>query len=678
VLTLTNTTERPRRFAVFAYNEWALGPPVPREHLHVATDAELAERAIFARNPFNQDFAGRVAFAALSEPIASATADRLEFVGRNGTLRSPTALRRANLSGRFGAGLDPCAALHAVIEIPPGESRALAVVLGQGRDHTHAAELVRTYATLDAAEQAAAEAGRRWDDLLGTIEVETPDDSFDRIMNRWLLYQVVSSRLWGRTGYYQPGGAFGFRDQLQDVMALLVARPEWAKEHIMRAASRQFVEGDVQHWWHPESGRGIRTRCSDDLLWLPYVVAQYANAQGSGEILDAQAPFLEAPQLEPGTHEVFDQPKVSAETGSIYDHCVRAIDRGLTSGFHGLPLFGSCDWNDGMNRVGIQGRGESVWLGWFLIDVLRRFSPIVRARGDAARSERYDHEAARLAQALERAWDGDWYVRGYYDDGTPLGSAQNAECKIDGIAQAWSVLSGAAPQDRAERALDAVRTHLLRRGPQLLLLLTPPFDKSHEDPGYIKGYVPGIRENGGQYTHAAVWMAMAIARHGHGDEAVELFHMMNPINRTRTPQEIERYRVEPYSVAADIYAHPLHSGQGGWTWYTGSAGWLYRLGLEEILGFALHGSTFSVKPVIPVSWPGFKLRWRAGALSYEIVVLNAEPPHRHVVEATLDGVPVDPEAVPVLNDGRGHTCRFVLGRQKPAHAREQGLMRTSS
>jgi cyclic beta-1,2-glucan synthetase len=544
--------------------------------------------------------------------------------------------------------------------------RELVFVLGQGETVEEARAVAARYRQHAVVNLEFERVVDFWDELLSAVEVETPDLAMDTILNRWLPYQTLVCRVWARSAFYQSGGAFGFRDQLQDVMALVYCRPEIARGQITRAASRQFKEGDVQHWWHPPTGRGVRTRFSDDLLWLPYVTSFYVHTTGDVSVLDDSVAFIEAPLLAEGEDESYTQPAVSEETASVYEHCLRALDRSLAVGAHGLPLMGSGDWNDGMNRVGNLGRGESVWVGWFLYNTLEWFSPFCEARGDAERATRYRSHMEQLKQALEEhAWDGDWYRRAYFDDGTPLGSVQNEECRIDSITQSWSVISGAAPQHRAARAMAAVEEYLIQRGDGLVILFTPPFDKSEIDPGYIKGYVPGVRENGGQYTHAALWTLIAYARLHDGDRAGELFSLLNPISHSSTRAGLHKYRVEPYVAAGDVYAVWPHTGRGGWTWYTGSSGWMYRAGLESILGFELRGERLRFAPCIPRSWREFKIRYRHRGSLYHITVENPLGVSHGVASVEVDGQRQSADEVVLVEDRKPHYVRVVLG-EKPS------------
>ncbi len=666
-LTLTNRGTRPRRLSVTAYVEWVLGVSRSASAPSIVTEMDGATGALLARRAWNEELgAGRVAFVDLAGRQTAWSGDRGEFLGRNGTLDHPAALedREHRLSGRVGAGLDPAGVLQTVLELRPGEQAEVVCLLGECAGGEAARQLVERYRKADV-EEVLAEVVRYWDDVAGALQVETPDRSLDLLLNRWLLYQTLSCRVWARAAFYQAGGAYGFRDQLQDVMALTRARREVAREQILRAAARQFVQGDVQHWWHPPSGRGVRTHISDDLLWLPYTVLNYVEVTGEKELFDQQVAFLDGPPVPPDHDDAYFQPSVTEERASLFEHCARALDLRLAVGAHGLPLMGTGDWNDGMNRVGRQGKGESVWLGWFLHTLLWEYAALADQRGESARADAWRQHRAALKEALERAWDGDWYRRGYFDDGTPLGSASGAECKIDSIAQSWAVISGAALRDRAVRAMAAVEEYLVHRGDGLVLLFTPPFDSSALDPGYIKGYLPGVRENGGQYTHAAIWCVLAFAALGDGDRAGELMSILNPINHASTRAGIQRYKVEPYVAAADIYAQSHHVGRGGWTWYSGSAGWMYRAGVEWILGVRMRGTVLSIDPSIPRAWPRYQVTFRYHSATYHLHVDNPRGATRGVTAAEMDGaaLPVLPHGaadVALVKDGT-HQIRIVLG-----------------
>jgi cyclic beta-1,2-glucan synthetase len=662
-LTLMNRSGRKRRLSVTAYVEWVLGVARSGAAPYVVTEIDPATRATFARNAWNGEFASRVAFADLGGRQTSWTCDRLEFLGRNASLDHPASLERGDeLSGKTGATLDPCAALQTEVELGPGQRTEVLFLLGQGGSPEQARALVKHYRKNDC-DALLREVQEQWDTVLGTVQVRTPDASMDLLLNRWLLHQVLSCRLWSRSAFYQSGGAYGFRDQLQDVLALLVARPDIAREHILRAAARQFPEGDVQHWWHPPNGRGVRTRISDDLLWLPYAVAQYLAVTEDWSVLDETIPWLQGPTLGEHEQESYFEPDVSEDRSTLFEHCARALDRSLDVGSHGLPLIGAGDWNDGMNRVGREGRGESVWLGWFLYVNLSEFAQIADGRAEEERAARWRKRAKALLTSLENeAWDGEWYKRAFFDDGTPLGSAQNDECQIDSIAQSWAVLSGAGDLDRARQAMESVERRLVRQDDRLLLLFSPPFDQTHLDPGYIKGYVPGIRENGGQYTHAAIWTVVAFARLGEGDKSFDLFNLLNPIHHASRRASAYRYKVEPYVVAADIYSAPAHVGRGGWTWYTGAAAWLYRAGLESILGFRKRGSALAIDPCIPRHWKRFEIVYRHGDTVYRIAVENPNAVCRGVSSISLDGTPLSEGAlVPLSDDGLEHRIQVVLG-----------------
>ncbi len=664
VLRLTNQSGQPRRLAVTQYVEWVLGPARAASAAHLITEHDAATGAVLARNPFSPEFGQRVAFVDMAGKQTAWTCDRLEFLGRGGSLERPAALLRGGPLGRWaGAGRDPCAVLSTIVELAAWESQEVIVLLGQAESREAARALVEEMRRADPA-QLLAQVRRQWDDVLGRVQVRTPDPALDVLLNRWLLYQTLACRMWARSAFYQAGGAYGFRDQLQDCMALAVSAPELTRAHLLRAAAHQFTEGDVQHWWHPPSDRGVRTHCSDDRLWLPFAVAHYIDVTADAAVLEERVPFLTGPALAQAQEDSYFEPQRTQVHGSLYEHCARAIDHSLQLGAHGLPLMGGGDWNDGMNRVGSGGTGESVWLGWFLCAVLPRFGRIAQARREPERAQRWYAHLQDLQNALEQqAWDGAWYRRAYFDNGTPLGTATATECRIDSIAQSWSVLSGAGDPARCRQAMRSVAEHLLRPSDDLIVLLTPPFEAPAVDPGYIRGYPPGVRENGGQYNHAAVWCAIAFSMLGEGTTAHEILNRLNPIQRAGSRAGVQAYMVEPYVMAADVYSEPPHSRRGGWTWYTGTAGWMYRAGIEWLLGLNKRGAALQIDPCLPAHWPGATLSYRHGGTLYVIEIENPDGVARGVAQIEVDGEPLlaPHQGIALIDDKGTHRIRVVLG-----------------
>lgn len=610
-ITLENHSKETRSLSLTNYIEWVLGFSRANMALTTITEFDESSAAIFAYNPRNPEHGEKIAFAATLGTLNSFTCDRTEFIGRNSSLKSPVALLDERpLTGSCGGGYDPCASIQTNIEIQPNEKVEISFVLGQTNDKDSARKIIHYLRRLDL-DHALEEVSAHWVKLLTKIQVKTPDHSFNLIINRWYLYQTIVCRLWARAAFYQAGGAFGFRDQLQDVMSLTMTSPQMAREQILRSASRQFIEGDVQHWWHPPYGRGVRTHFSDDLLWLPYVVSNYLQATQDFSILKEEITFLEGELLPPEKEDSYFTPSTSSQKASLYEHCARTLDYSLKTGHHGLPLMGSGDWNDGMNHVGAKGKGESVWLAWFLYVNLQNFSPLAKNANEGERAQIWLNHAQALIVSIENnAWDGDWYRRAFFDDGTPLGSAIGLECQIDSLAQTWAVISGAARPDRANKAMQSVYQHLVKDEDEMILLLTPPFNQTPLDPGYIKGYLPGVRENGGQYTHAASWVVIATALRGDGKKAHELFSFLNPINHSSDQGHANRYKTEPYAIAGDVYSSPPHIGRGGWSWYTGAASWLYRAGIEYILGFQVRGDQVFLKPCVPPEWTQFQIHYQ--------------------------------------------------------------------
>ena len=661
VLKVKNTSGRSRRLSATAYCEWVLAEMRSKSLMHIVTEVDPKCGALLARNPYSIEFAERIAFIDVSDPVRSVTGDRTEFVGRNGNSTKPAAMSRMRLSGKVGAGLDPCAAMQVSFDLADNREREIVFTMGVGRDIDDVRTLVQRFKGLEPARHALEAVWGFWNHTLGAVHVETPDPSLNLMANGWLLYQTLSSRFWARSGFYQSGGAIGFRDQLQDAAALLHAEPRLIREHLLLCAGHQFREGDVQHWWHPPQGRGVRTHFSDDYLWLPLIACRYVMGTGDTGVLDEVVPFIEGRPVKPDEDAYYDLPTRTNDSATLYDHCVRAIVNGLTFGTHGLPLIGCGDWNDGMNMVGEKGQGESVWLAFFLYDILQKFSKIARTRGDLSFAERCEVEAAKLVQNIEEnAWDGEWYRRAYFDNGEPLGSATNFECQIDSLPQSWSILSKAGDPARSRMAMDAVDRRLVRRDSGLIQLFDPPFDHSALDPGYIKGYVPGVRENGGQYTHAAIWAVMAFAELGDHRRAWELFSLINPVNHGSTFEQIAVYKVEPYVVAADVYAVAPHIGRGGWTWYTGSAGWMYRLITESLLGLHLEVDKLRIAPCLHADWKSYTIQYRFRETFYRITVLQPEP-SRSVKRVTLDGVDQNDCLIALNDDRRTHQVEVELG-----------------
>ncbi len=665
MITLKNISNVKRKLKLTYYVRPVLGTSEQVTQQFIKTEFQEVNEILMFKNSYNSDFPNRVVFMSSSEKIVSYTGDREEFIGQKNNLSNPIALKREGLSNNVGAGFDPCGAIQVNVILEPNQEKSLVFLFGQSTEIEEVNYIGKKYRSIKKCNNSLSEVKEYWQKVLGIIKVKTPDLSMDLLLNQWMMYQTIACRIWARSAFYQSGGAYGFRDQLQDVMNSMYVMPEAAREQILLHCAHQFVEGDVQHWWHPGVGeKGIRTRFSDDLLWLPFVTAEYIKHTGDRDILKEEVHFLEDEPLAENEDERYGIPKRSEEKGTVYEHCIRAIDRGLKFGEHGIPLMGSGDWNDGMSTVGNKGKGESIWLGWFLYDTLIKFLSICEDMGDFDRQKRYEKFAKKISNAIEKnGWDGGWYKRAYFDDGTPLGSIENTECMIDSLAQSWSVISRAGKKDRILKAMDSVEKYLIKRDEGLILLFTPPFDNSDLHPGYIKGYVPGVRENGGQYTHAATWVIKAFALMGDGNKAWELFNMINPINHSRTPIECSTYKVEPYVVAADVYAVNPHVGRGGWTWYTGTSGWMYRVGLESILGFKKEKDKLIIDPCIPREWSEYEIEYKYNKANYKIKVKNPEGVNNKVKRILINGDEIKEKYIPLVNRDREYNIEVVLGKE---------------
>ncbi|MBS1934353.1 MAG: cyclic beta 1-2 glucan synthetase, partial [Bacteroidetes bacterium] len=666
VLKIKNQSERTRKLSATGYIEWVLGDLRTKSQMHIVTEMELESGAIIANNPYSAEFANRYAFFDADGISKTFTTDRAEFIGRNGTLANPDAMSRSKLSGRFGAGLDSCAAMQTSFTLNSYEEHEIVFRMGSGKDMNEVLQLIKKCKANKNASEALQKVHQYWNHTLSAVQIETPDTALNFIANGWLNYQALASRIWGRSGYYQSGGAFGFRDQLQDAISLIHTAPELVREQILLHASRQFKEGDVQHWWHPPLGKGVRTRCSDDYLWLPFATSKYLEHTNDTSILNEQIHFLEGRILNAEEESYYDLPIRSEQSASLYEHCIRAIRFCSHYGQHGLPLIGSGDWNDGMDKVGIHGKGESIWLAFFLYDVLMKFIPIAQTQNDVGFLKECKDEAEKLKLNIENnAWDGEWYKRAFFDDGTPLGSYVNEECSIDSISQSWSILSGAANETRSLIAMQSAYKKLVRKDVSLIQLLDPAFDKSTLNPGYIKGYVPGVRENGGQYTHAAVWFVMACAKMKNAQRTYELLSMINPVNHTTTFEKTNTYKAEPYVMAADVYASPQHNGRGGWTWYTGSAGWMYQLIIESFLGIKREGNALHIEPCIPKEWKSFTVHYRFNQTVYHIIVSQYDKTGKTKIK--MDNTEQPEAFILLINDNKEHIIEVIVPFQKSHH-----------
>ena len=662
VFKLKNTSGRTRKLSLTGYVEWVLGDLRTKTGMQITTQINADSGELLAGNAYNSDFGNYISFFDVDDPSKTYTGDRTEFLGRNGTYKNPEAMGKSKLSGRVGAGHDACGVLQSCMDLADSEERILVFRLGAGKDLYSALETARKCKGAIWANQVLNQVREFWKETLSAIQVTTPDPAINFLFNGWLNYQTMASRIWGRSGFYQSGGAFGFRDQLQDTLSLLHNRPDLVKQQILLSASRQYREGDVQHWWHPPIGRGVRTTCSDDYLWLPYVVSRYVKHTGDNTILDEPVKFIEGRLLNPGEDSCYELPGISEQALPLYDHCVLAIRHGMHYGAHGLPLMGSGDWNDGMDKVGHEGKGESVWLAFFLFDVFTRFQPLARARKDMEFADACQRESKQLKKNIEQhAWDGNWYLRAFFDDGTPLGSAKNQECKIDSIPQSWSVLSGAGQPVRSRTSMNSAYSFLIKKDQSLIRLFDPPFNLAIPNPGYIRGYLPGVRENGGQYTHAAIWLIMATAALEDKQSTYDLITMINPLTHSDTAAGIKKYKTEPYVIAADVYAVENHEGMGGWTWYTGSAGWMYQLLAESFLGLKRNGNRLTLKPCVPAGWQEWKIDYRFGETTYELHFKTDKGIKQF--RLAVDNVEQESEDLLMVNDQLRHEVTISI----PAH-----------